>query len=101
MGLFSANCNALETDVVLPIPRSGTISNFNYRSLAGGKTGITITLRLDGTNTSITCITGTAPSTGGSCSDPTHRVPVTSGQTITIFVNGTIGKPGAWIAVVN
>jgi hypothetical protein len=100
-GLFSANCNALESDVTLPVPRSGTISNFHYRSVAGGNSGVTITLRVGGTNTSITCVSGTAPSTGGSCSDLTDTAPISAGQTITIFVGGNINKQGSWVAEIN
>jgi hypothetical protein len=93
LGLFSANCNANETDVVLPMPRSGTITDFNYRSVSGGNSGVRITLRVGGTNTTITCLT-----VAGSCSDPTDTAPVTAGQTITIFVNGVINRQGSWIA---
>jgi hypothetical protein len=97
MGVYSAECSPTEADVQLPIPRSGTISNFNYRSFTGGTPGDVIVLRVNGTNTSIGCTTGI----GGSCSDLTDTATVTAGQAITIDAASNVGKRGSWSAQIH
>jgi hypothetical protein len=97
VGLNSGQCSTTEVDVQLPIPRGGTISNFYFESFHLGNNGVTITLRIDSSNTSITCTTA-APN--GSCSDLAHTATITAGQVITISVGGS-GDQVAWSALLN
>jgi uncharacterized protein (TIGR03437 family) len=95
MGLFSNTCSNTESDVQLPIPRAGTIGNFYFQG-TGTATGVTIILRVNSTNTPITCTT-----TGGSCNDLTHSFSISAGQAISVNVSGNIQGPAAWSAQIN
>jgi hypothetical protein len=97
MGLNSGQCTTTEIEVQLPIPRGGTISNFYFESFRLGNTGVTVTLRIDGANTSITCTTS---GPAQSCNDLAHTATITAGQALTISV-GSAGDQVAWSALLN
>jgi hypothetical protein len=78
-GLFSGICSTTESRLQLPIPRGGTISNFYFASF--GDSEVTVTFRVNGSNTSIKWTT----SPSGFCNDLTDSVPVTAGETISVF----------------
>jgi hypothetical protein len=97
LGLFSSVCDTTEADVQLPLPHGGTISNFAYQGGTGASFPDTLTLRVNGVNTSITCTTNSS----FGCTDSTHTAAVNAGDKITVDASGNTGKPGAWLAQLN
>jgi hypothetical protein len=97
LGLFTSTCPSGEVSVQLPIPRGGTINNFVFHGFASGNAGIPVTLRVNGSNTSITCTT----LSGGSCTDSTHSIAVTTGVQVTVFIPGNLNEQAGWTAQLN
>jgi hypothetical protein len=102
VGLYGGQASGTEADVQQPIPLGGTISNFYFHveGTSASSQSTTITLRVNGTATTITC---TLAAGGTGCSDTTHTAVVTAGQSITITNGGTgamqdIGKGVSWSA---
>jgi hypothetical protein len=100
VGLFSGNATNTETDLELPVPRGGTISNF-YITQQGGTTGVVYTLRTGNqgtmTNSALTC-TSAVTSGVTTCKDLTHSAGVTAGQTVTITNSANPNAAVAWSA---
>jgi hypothetical protein len=94
MGLFSGRCDPTETNVEVPSPVAGTISNFVLQTYGGGQSGIVINLRVNGANTAITCTTGV----GGNCTDFTDTATIAVGDNVTVQAVTNTGKLGAWTA---
>jgi hypothetical protein len=95
LGVFGGRCDSIEADIQLPLPRGGTISGFSYQSSTGGTSGVRITLRVNGVNTSIACVLiGSPPG----CTDSTDTVTVSPGDKITIDASANTTQPGSWIA---
>jgi hypothetical protein len=97
LGLFSAQCASVESDVQVPLPRGGTISNFVYHGFGGATAGVIITLRVNGVNTAITCTI----SATGACNDSIDTAPILALQSVTVTTSGNTTKPGSWAAVLN
>lgn len=95
---FGLSQSAYEVLANLPIAQSGTFSGLyvTLGSAPGGSASYAFTLRVAGADTAATCtITGSATS----CSDTTHSVNISSGQTWDIK-SVAAGTPAAQTAIV-
>ncbi len=84
------------TEIGVPTPISGTVSNLVV-SLAGGAlsngSSLVVYLNDNGENTSLTCIL--SHSTGNTCEDGTHKVPVAAGDLLDFELEPS-GNPSAF-----
>jgi hypothetical protein len=87
----------VEANAAVAAGQSGTISNFvfNVTTSPGGPNSWTVTLRKNGASTSVTCtISGNATS----CSDSTHSVSFSAGDTIDVMAVPNAGAAHATYA---
>ena len=103
MGPFEMGNSNVEGTVSMAFPVSGTISHlqvFVQGSPGAGKSW-TLTIRVAGTNSSVTCtITGAATR----CSDLVNTAAITANQTLSVRISPTGGpgsKPLHWRAIVS
>jgi hypothetical protein len=69
-----------------------------YQQLASGNKASTVTLRINGVNTAITC--ATAASSNSSCFDISHTATFVAGDRITVRTTAA-ASPVIWTAQVN
>jgi hypothetical protein len=99
VSLFTGQRSNIESEVALESPITGTIDSFYYRVVTAGSGGSggasTITLRVAGSNTAITC---SLAQKAQECSDLTHTAALIAGQTVTVNSSGNVGHAVAWVA---
>jgi hypothetical protein len=97
IALATSAASFAETYKDEPLPASCTLSNFYVKISVGTANAyqVGVTLFKNGSSTALTCSTGTTASVAGanaSCSDTTHSVTVSAGDTLAYLVTPNISN---------
>jgi hypothetical protein len=91
MGVGQFGMSTTESDVSVLFPVGATLDRFE--TFSDATTTGTFTVRVNGTDTSVTC----SLSASQRCSDTTHTTTISAGQTLSIHVTAVAGaKPTSW-----